>query len=69
MKIELKIKTIACAGCENSLINAFKGIEGINRVIPSHKTQTMLIDFDESKINIEKIKEIVRKTGKEAIDE
>jgi hypothetical protein len=29
----------------------------------------MFVDFDESKINIEKIKEIVRKTGKEAIDE
>ena len=69
MKIELKIKTIACVGCENALINAFKGVEGINKVIPSHKTQTIMIDFDETKINLNQIKEIIKKTGKEVIDE
>lgn len=67
-EIELKIKTISCTGCENSLKSAFKEIEGIISVEPSSKTSKMKIKYDESKINLEKIKEIVKNTGKEVIE-
>ncbi len=68
-EVVFKIPSIACSGCENSLKIAFSNVEGVIKVEPSHKTKTMKVVFDETKIDLETIKKIIKKTGKEVVDE
>ncbi|MEF3279571.1 MAG: cation transporter [Elusimicrobiota bacterium] len=48
---------------------AFNNVDGIISVEPSHKTKTMKVVFDESKITVEEIKQIIKNTGREVKDE
>lgn len=66
-EIILKVPSISCAGCENSIRNAFKGINGVISVEPSHKTKTVKVNYIENKISIEEIKKTIKNTGREVL--
>jgi len=61
MKKILKIKGMHCKSCEALIKSDLKDI-GVNSEI-DYKSGKAVIEFDESKINLEKIKEIISKAG------
>lgn len=67
-EVIMNVKNIMCAGCENEIRDAFKDVEGIIDLVPSYKTKTVTVKYDESKIDIPKIKSIIEKTGRRVDD-
>lgn len=63
-EIIFKVPAIACQGCENSIRDAFKEINGTVLIEPSHKTKTVKVIYDENKITSEEIKRIIESTGR-----
>jgi copper chaperone CopZ len=63
-KVILDVKDIMCNGCENEIRNAFKGMNGIIEVEPSHKTKTVTVKYDELKTGIPDIKNTNEKTNR-----
>ncbi len=64
-EIILKVPSISCYGCEISINEAFKNIDGIILIQPSHITKTVKVIYDENKITINKIINTIKEAGKE----
>lgn len=64
-EIILKVPSIACSGCENSIKNAFKGVKGIVYAEPSHISKSVKVVYDENEISKDEIIKIIESTGKE----
>lgn len=60
-EIVLKVKGMACGGCENRIQNAIKNMEGIEEVVANHKEGTVTIVAKEIDINV--IKEKIEDLG------
>ncbi len=61
-KITLKITGMHCKSCEMLLTDALKEA-GVNSAKVASKTGTAVIEFDEKKINREKIKTVIEAEG------
>lgn len=61
---ELKINTtgMKCSGCENRMVNALKGIKGVQEVKADHKTGKVEIKCSEE-IREEELKEKIETIG------
>jgi copper chaperone len=63
-KIALNVKGMHCASCEMLIQEALVDI-GARKVDASHKKGTVQVEFDDSKITLDKIKEAIKKEGYE----
>ena len=61
MKTKLNVKGMHCKSCE-MLINDALQDEGVKSQVNVKKGE-VVVDFDESKIKLEKIKSIIKKEG------
>ncbi len=61
--ITLKVSGMHCEGCDKRLQKSLSKINGIKDVNPDFKKQQVRIEFDESKVNLEKIRGAIRKAG------
>ena len=66
MKI-IKIKTTGmhCPSCEMLVTDSLEDEDGINNAKADHKSGLIEVDFDDSKTNIDKIKNIIKEEGYE----
>lgn len=62
----LKIIGMTCAACAKASERAVKKLDGVNEANVNFATEKMIIQFDEEKVDINKIKEAVAKAGYEA---
>ncbi len=62
-EIILKIEGMHCTGCSNRLEKVLNNTDGIEKVAVSFEDKKATITFDESKTNIEKIKEAIEDSG------
>ncbi len=70
MKTEsLKIIGMTCAACAKASERAVKKLDGVSEANVNFATEKMVIQFDEEKVDIDKIKEAVAKAGYEAKEE
>ncbi len=70
MKTEsLKIIGMTCAACAKSAERAVKKLDGVSEANVNFATEKMVVQFDEEKLNIDKLKEAVAKAGYEAKEE
>lgn len=60
-EIVLKVKGMACGGCENRIQNAIKNMEGIEEIVANHKEGRVTITAKEIDINV--IKEKIEDLG------
>ena len=67
MKTEsLNIIGMTCAACAKASERAVKKLDGVIEANVNFATEKMVVQYDESKIDIDKIKEAIRKAGYEA---
>ena len=59
----LKIEGMHCAGCSTRLEKVLNNLEGIETAKVSLEEKKATIKYDETKINIENIKETIKDTG------
>ena len=59
----LKIEGMHCAGCSTRLERVLNNLEGVETAKVSLEEKKATIKYDETKINIENIKEAIEDTG------
>jgi copper chaperone len=61
--INMNVEGITCGGCEKSIRNALLERDGVSDVTASHETGIVSIDFDDSKIQQEQLKQAIEEAG------
>lgn len=62
-EIELKIEGMHCTGCSNRLEKVLNNIEGVTSAQVNFHEKSAIVNFDEGKVTIEKIKENIEDAG------
>ena len=62
-EIVLKIEGMHCNGCSTRLERVLNNLEGVNKAKVELEKAEATIEFDETKISIEKIKEAIEDAG------
>lgn len=62
-EINLKIEGMHCAGCSTRLERVLNNLEGVEEAKVSLEEKQATIKFDETKTNIENIKEAISDAG------
>ena len=63
-KLEIKVKGMMCAGCENRVQNALKTIDGVEKVVANHEAGIVAVSLEDV-IEEETIKEKIEDIGYE----
>jgi copper chaperone len=61
--INMNVEGITCGGCEKSIRNALLERDGVSDATASHETGIVSIDFDDSKIQQEQLKQAIEEAG------
>lgn len=61
--IQLNVEGITCGGCEKSIRNALLGNAGVSEVQASHETGLVAIEYDESQIQVDQLKQAIEGAG------
>lgn len=62
-EIKLKIEGMHCTGCSNRLEKVLNNTDGIEKATVSFEEKQAIIEYDESQIDIDKIKETISDAG------
>lgn len=63
MKTILKLKGMHCNACEMLIDDALTEIQGVSKAKSSLKTNSVEVEFDESKVKIDVLKKAIEKEG------
>jgi copper chaperone len=61
--INLNVEGITCGGCEKSIRNALLANDGVSDATASHETGVVTIEYDDSKIKQEQLKQAIVDAG------
>ena len=61
--INLNVEGITCGGCEKSIRNALLSNAGVSAATASHETGVVAIEYDDSKIQQEQLKQAIEAAG------
>ncbi|WP_432631486.1 heavy-metal-associated domain-containing protein [Brachyspira sp.] len=64
--ITIKIKGMGCQNCVNAVTESLTELDGINKVNVSLEKESAEVEFDESKINADKMIEAIKELEYEA---
>jgi copper chaperone len=56
----LSVPDISCEHCENTITNALSGQPGVTAVAVDVPAKQVQLDFDESKLTLDRVKEILQ---------
>ena len=59
----LKVSGMHCEGCSQSIQNSLSKVNGLKNVKSDFTNGEVRMEFDEGKVNLEKIREAIRKAG------
>lgn len=62
-KIEIKTKGMHCPSCETLVVDELQETDGVSKAEADFKTGTVSVEFDESKLDVKKIKLMIEKEG------
>lgn len=69
MKTTLKVNGMTCAMCVKTIEMALAGLEGVKAAKANLNSETVFVDFDESKVSINQIIRAIEDVGYEVIRE
>ena len=61
--VKFKITGITCAGCSNTIYKALKEVDGVIEHLVEYPGDIAIIEFDDTKTNIEALKKVVEEKG------
>jgi copper chaperone len=59
-KVTLNVPEISCEHCERTITSALTPVEGVRNVSVDIPGKQVRVDYDEARINVEKMKAILR---------
>ena len=68
MKCELEVTGMRCGGCELLVKEALGELDGVENVEASHASGRISLEFDPSKVSLEKIKAVIGEQGFSVIE-
>ncbi|KAF0995949.1 Copper chaperone CopZ [Geobacillus sp. TFV-3] len=63
MTITLQVQGMTCGHCKAAVTNALQALDGVNRVEVHLQEGTVDVDYDETKVSVEKLKEAIEEQG------
>lgn len=66
--IRFKIEGMHCEGCSNRLTKVLNSLDGIVNASVSLEKKEANIEFDETKVSIKEIKEVIEDAGFQAME-
>lgn len=60
-KLDLKVKGMSCTGCEQTVTNAVKQVEGVRRVEADHEASSVEVTAEDS--HEDEIRQAIHKAG------
>ncbi|MDF9478946.1 copper chaperone CopZ [Bacillus cereus] len=63
MTITLSVQGMTCNHCKMSVTNALTELEGVQNVEVHLQEGTVNVEYDDSKVDIEKMKEVIEDQG------
>ena len=65
----LRVDGMTCGGCSSSVEQALKKVEGVVEVTATHGTKgTVRVKYDDQKVGLAKIKQVINDTGFKVVD-
>ena len=62
-KLKLNVEGMHCGSCEMLIQDSLDETDGIEKAEVSHKSGEVNVDFDDSKVSANKIKDIIKDEG------
>jgi copper chaperone len=56
----LTVPNISCEHCERTITNVLAPVEGVNRVAVNIPAKQVTVDYDESRVQVERMKDILQ---------
>ncbi|CUA80687.1 copper chaperone CopZ [Anoxybacillus flavithermus TNO-09.006] len=63
MTITLQVQGMTCGHCKAAVTNALQTLDGVSRVEVHLQEGTVDVDYDETKVSVEKLKEAIEEQG------
>ncbi|HCC08150.1 MAG TPA: copper resistance protein CopZ [Clostridiales bacterium] len=68
-KVVINVEGMSCNHCENSVIKAISGLNGVNEVSASAANKTVVVEYDSTKVTNDDIKGAILQQGYDVIEE
>ena len=68
-KRTIPVLGMMCAGCAANVERRMNGIEGVERAAVNLATRTVLVEYDETRVSPEKMKEEIERAGYDLVIE
>lgn len=62
-KLKLNVEGMHCGSCEMLIKDSLEETDGVEKIEVSHKSGEVNVDFDDSKVSANKIKDIIKNEG------
>jgi copper chaperone len=63
----IKVEGMSCMHCQLRVKKAVEAVEGVQRADVNLQTKQVVVDYEEGKVNLEKVKAAVREAGYEPV--
>jgi copper chaperone len=63
----IKVEGMSCMHCQLRVKKAVEAVEGVQRADVNLQTKQVTVDYEEGKVNLEKVKAAIRETGYEPL--
>jgi copper chaperone len=63
----IKVEGMSCMHCQLRVKKAVEAVEGIQRADVNLQTKQVTVDYEEGKVNLEKVKAAIRESGYEPV--
>ncbi len=63
----IKVEGMSCGHCVMRVKKAIEGVQGVKKVDVSLENKQAVVDFDEEKTDVDKIKAAIKETGYEPV--
>jgi copper chaperone len=63
----IKVEGMSCMHCQLRVKKAVEAVEGVQRVDVNLQTKQVTVDYEEGKVNLEKVKAVIREAGYEPL--
>jgi copper chaperone len=63
----IKVEGMSCMHCQVRVKKAVESVEGVHKADVNLQTKQVTVDYEEGKVNLEKVKAAIRETGYEPV--
>ena len=63
MTVTLQVQGMTCGHCKAAVTNALQALDGVSRVEVHLQEGTVDVEYDETKVSVEKLKEVIEEQG------